>query len=466
MSTGSYGYPTAAATHSHYGGAITAPSYGPVYYNIPQAQTFAPAGVVESRKRGFEDLNDFFGNVKRRQVDATEYQDLGSRFSNIVTAGMPMSSFQAGYHAGLRAANGGGPSDNLGPAAAYQTPMVPSMGNQYSMPFGELKSKADLMTIDHFLEQLQQTVYDNPHQAAPAPVVHVGMPYRSNNSPPHFAHDGSSISSSAGATPEAFSNNGYNSAASVFDDGISTPALTPSSYAAASHSPASSHTNMSPVPRAAHTASASLYPSLPSFSTLTDAHGVPQNQSGNGAPFSNLGSAYDDFEARRRYSGGFLQRAPPRSLTTDSSATSSGSATISSPDSVSGSVSGSPASRRSSIELTKPFRNVALSSPKMATNGGSGRASPAGVKLPGVADITRGNLGESEKERQTHESWVRNVRVIEELLRYVRGRLEKGDYLDNEGGASNQEDRQMKDQQQRGSQDSLYPALRPMETAS
>lgn len=378
--------------------------------------------------------------------------------------------------------------DHMGATAAYQGPQsvgtLPS--NHYTASFPELKSKNDLMTLDQFLEQLQTTVYEHPDNAATVAVPvsqlqSTGYPtnYRNTYSPSRNVHN-SSVSS-VGTATDVFSNTSYGNGGSIassatFDD--STPALTPSSYAAASQSPASSQVNISPMARPAGT-NASLYPTLPSFSTLTDL-GVQQAGGIAGAPpMSGLGSAYDEFDNRRRYSGGFLQRAQPTRLSPLSQ--------LNSHESTGSDSTTSPSSRRSSIDLSKPFRNVNLSSPKQYN-----------VKLPGVASITRvntrdsmgsassaGSDGQGSADDEKQESWVRNMRVIEELLRYVRGRLDRGEYEDDAEGngiksrrekeRGRDEDVDMRDQceqadsarvAQTGSGASLYPVLRAVEAGS
>lgn len=465
---------------------MTAPSYGPVYYPMSQPHaTYASGTAVESRKRGFDDLNEFFGNVKRRGIDASEYQDLGARFGGMIqpAVAVPASSFQAGYAAGLRAANGSAvTTDSMGGSTAYQTQSqaIPTLSNQYN-PFGELKTKSDLMTIDHFLEQLQHTVYDNPDQIAAAgmqPVSqlhHMAMPSntRTTYSPPHYQQTSLS-STSTDTTPEMFA--GASFGASGFDDNTSTPALTPSSYAAASHSPASSHTHISPMPRPANAATSSaLYPSLPSFSSLTDAQG--QQSYGNAAPLSSLGSTYEDLDARRRYSGGYLQRVapgPPRSnlstVKTNSSTDSSTSASTSATDGTSPvDASASPSSRRSSMDITKTFRAVGLSSPQPSSL--SPPIDPK-LKLPGVAELTRGAAASTRPEDPEKEAWMKNVRVIEELIKYVRGRLERGEYSDDDGkdASAGAEDRNNDDVDERmrdaeSTSEGLYPVLRSVKAS-
>lgn len=380
----------------------------------------------ESRKRGHDVLNDFFGDVKRRHIDPNQYHDLSARFGGYHNNIQPMlSSYQSGY--------GSGGHDDFGVSTAYQTASHPH--GAFSMPFPELRSKNDLMSIDSFLEKLQNTVYEHPDHAAASGVLpmgqvqHTGLHLRSSNSPPRLSY-----ASSQGSTPGVY-HHGSLSAASGIDD---TPALTPSSYQS-THSPSSVHSSQlhgSPVTRA----TGALYPMLPSVSALTDM------QSGTaGVPHSSLGNTYDEVENRRRYSGGYLQRAQPASPTS---------------------------AREGEDKLTELAKQATAEAPEVDVSPPTPRAE---ARSP--CD-TPGNDSDDADERQ--EAWVQNMRMIEALREFVRIRLERGEFDENDEVTSEQKHEPEQDQQPEQEEprdvemedadvrerESLYPVLRAVQEAS
>jgi len=445
----SYGYPQQATNYGgHYATATaggSAASYGPVYYNQNQLHQAYNAGL-ESRKRGFNELNSFFGDAKRSRIQPNQYMDLGSRFGDVATMGLS-NGFGGGFGGGFDGYNNGMMDGGVG----YQTAHHPtSFGGA---PFTELKTKNDLLSLESFLDQLSHTVYEQPEHgllsAHPlAPITNLPTTYRTSHSPPHVQAQPSYNTSISSASGTPFSHSMH----STVDD--NTPALTPSSYQA-SQSPASTANHASPLPRSA----AAAYPSLPSFSNLDHHTNTPGAFTGNTAPVSSLGSAFDDGQDRRRYSGGYLQRAAANPEDSKSSISPT---------------SPSESSRRSSTatELVKVFqRNVGISS-------SSPKQDQSNVKLPGVADITRTSSQASETsdkgEDETKEVWVRNIKFIEGLQQYIKGRLERGEY-EVEGKSSPRmkhdpmetvrEDETLEDTTEKERERAGYPTLR-METAA
>lgn len=383
------GYPVHAQTSNNYSFGMSngSSSYGPVYYG--SAQAAGDYALTESRKRGHDALNEFFGDAKRRLIDANTYQDLGARFGGLASLGLPVGNdYAAGYT---------GRANDYTTATVYQASM-PAAPVNYTLPFSELKTKHDLMSIDQFLEQLQNTVYEHPDQAAASGYAHPGLHQQSTGmygqrqslSPGYATHQSS--------TPGARSS--VSLAPSNLDDG--TPALTPASYNS-THSPVSAHSHpsaVSPAPRP----TGSMYPTLPSLNEMQ------QFGYSSGAPASGLANAYDDLDSRRRYSGGFLQRAQPARRSSPPQSTDN-------------------LSRRSSTDagLSKGVRNVDLSSPK-----------PAAAAPP---TYRRRNTGSSDGSSAASadgrsEAWVQNVRIIEALRDFVRARLEKGEFDDDAAAAA------------------------------
>lgn len=123
-----------------------------------------------------------------------------------------------------------------------------------------------------------------------------------------------------------------------------------------------------------------MYPSLPT-SLPTVSHGFGQSTT------ATLGPSFDAGE-RRRYSGGMLQRAraAPPSPPLQSSGEANGATT--------------PKASESAPSIGSPSSDSS-----------------------DVSDGTR------EREEQ-YERWVENMRVIEALRDYIRGRLERRDYVD------------------------------------
>jgi hypothetical protein len=254
------------------------------------------AASFDSRKRGFDDLNDFFGNVKRRQIDPTSYGQVGRSL-------MPL-------HTALGVGSGGLATEYL-PASVPQV-AIPSMGaggnpQYYALPpMPNVRTKGDLEQIDHILSQMQGTVYENvsspstahfPHshgvdvrQHSPSyPVTRPGME--------HYAVSAAQVPSPLTVMSSASSHG--------------TPAVTPPSSSmsyTSGHSPTASSAGLSPSSRHDSTASVT-YPSLPAVS-------YPGQST-----TSTLGTNFSGVE--RRMSGGMLQAANEGSRHRDESGTAS-----------------------------------------------------------------------------------------------------------------------------------------------
>lgn len=397
-SNGAYGSHSAATNGGgYYSSAPQNSAYGPVYYAQPNALA---TDSYEMRKRAtYDALNEFFGDVKKRQIDPSVYYDVGQRLMGIQGVQLPMLS--GGYHGGNDYS--GGPGVATAHAPVHQT--------QYQLPLPNLRTKNDLVNIDQFLEALQSTVYENPNQAAAAGVqqagahyLHPQVGYRSSNSPPGSTH-GHIGSSHASAM------------ASMSAPATDTPALTPASSVlsyTSGHSPGSvgSGNTISPTTRSNM---GSMYPTLPSVSAMD----VSGNYTAtSNAPSSSLGTSFDA-EGRRRYSGPLLQKARRSSDQMDLSEDS---------------LSPKEDSRRGSVDTTR----LTAVDPALG-----GLKSPGSSSSHDVAD-------------RDQETWVENIRTIEQLREYIKHRLEQGDFMD--------EDEEMKDDKSAmDDAQSLYPVLRAVQ---
>jgi hypothetical protein len=285
--SGPYGQPHQNGQPSYYQHHPAAPGYhaGPPmgYYSQPPAMgsrgdfighhhAAAAFGDARGGKRGFDDLNDFFGNVKRRQVDPTSYAQVGRSL-------MPI-------HASLSLQTGGLATEYM-PQAPHTLAVGgashgPLTQHYYLPPMPNLRTKDDLQQIDQILEQMQATVYESTG----SPNAHYAPVDVRNQSPTYAARPPADPFSAAHvASPLS---------APTHSTG-GTPAVTPPSSTmsyTSGHSPSASSSGMSPSSRHSSTVS---YPSLPSRPNLP----YPST--------SGLGSNFTHNE--RRLSGGVLQSA-------------------------------------------------------------------------------------------------------------------------------------------------------------
>ncbi|KAF2837743.1 hypothetical protein M501DRAFT_1017528 [Patellaria atrata CBS 101060] len=400
-----------------YGGQQQSSAYGPVYYAVNQPNSLG--NEYEIRKRAaYDALSEFFGDIKNRRIDPTTYYDVGQRLAALQGVSLPIGG--SGY--------GGGAMPEYQPA-----PQLVSPGghhgptHQYSLPLPNLRTKNDLLNIDQFLEQLQATVYENSSHAAAAGVAQPGSHYvptagsvnfRTSHSPPG-AH-GSHHPQSSHAT----------SVAAMTAPATDTPALTPASSVlsyTSGQSPSSvqSQNTISPVSRSI--GGNSMYPTLPSVTAMSD---MSSNYtSTSGAPSSGLASSFDP-DGRRRYSGGLLQKA-----------NSSGRE-----DRMDVDDNSSSQSRRSSADqngIRRDVNRLALASPS---------ALDPSLRSP-KSETSAERLDDKDQEH-----WVENIRMIETLRTFIKGRLEHGEYDhdSHEDVKRETNDRRvMHDEEQ-----SLYPVLR------
>ena len=277
-----YGYPAGTAAQAQ----MSNGNYGPVYYNMPQNGGFGLA-LTEQRKRAHDSLDAFFGDVKRRQFDPTQYVDLGSHFG-----GMGLFN-DAGYNNGY---HNQPQSHGFGSGGTATATMTAPPIQDFDVNFTNLKTKNDLQSIDAFLEQLQKTVYEHSSHVVRRPEVGVGPSGESLQQPTYGGVLDPSLDRRP-SPPESFS-------ATTSTTGDHTSGLTPGSQLS-SHSPASAHSQQPHMNVG--------YPSLPNPVTMGQHENGGYMQHTSGPPQSGLGDAYEGHDRIRRHSGGYLQRAKPSS---------------------------------------------------------------------------------------------------------------------------------------------------------
>lgn len=422
MSNGAYttaGGHNGAANNSFYPNPQSYSGYGQVNY---PGTSMADQQSMETRRRAIEALNDFLGDVKRRALDPHSYYDVGQRLNSQVLP-VPVS-IGAGYSIGSNGypthVGNNNNNNNNGGANYNATSLLESFGasassllNQhgsvaahgamtqnYSIPMTHARTKAELLDIDRFLEQLQATVYESSGQAAAAGVQQPGVhalaaggysgfhpTYRSSHSPPQGQHS----ASNSGMQPLSSVAQMANMTANA-QSGSDTPALTPasvSSYTSSGHSPVSSHSRASGD-------GSSMYPQLPSVTGMSDM------ESGyNSAPPSGLASGFEGYDSRR-YSGGRLQREAPAPSNNDSMDIES---------------DGQRTPRKMSL-IKEALREASPSNVDPAL-----RSTPPVDNQPGSGSPRSDNTDD-----KAQDAWVENVRVIDQLRSWVRSRLENGEF--------------------------------------
>ncbi|KAL4916320.1 hypothetical protein BDW62DRAFT_107446 [Aspergillus aurantiobrunneus] len=364
------------------------PSYGNVYYALNTGPEPGHTSY-ESKKRGYDALNEFFGDLKRRQFDPNSYAAVGQRLLSLQNLSLPvLTTAPLPEYQPMPApvAVGGGPyGGGPHPAPAYHLP-----------PMSNVRTKSDLINIDQFLQQMQDTIYENDDNVAAAGVaqpgahyVHGGMNYRTTHSPPTQLPSTHATATTGG--PILTNTSAHSPSAS-------TPALTPPS-SAQSYTSGRSPISLPSAHRVSppHENGSSMYPRLPS---ATDAMTAGYPASSSAAPPSTLGGIFDHDE-RRRYTGGTLQRARPAPRA------ASEAMDLSSDDKESG-------------ERTPPAKQISASLIDPALHSGP----------PSEDDVTRTAKAATEvAERSDVQSeWVEKVRLIEYLRDYIANRLERGEF--------------------------------------
>ena len=378
------------------------PGYGPVsYYPGPQPQTYD----YQRRKEGFDALDQFFGEVKRRQFDPINYQNVTRRLFELQGLQLPLITQQpvTSIPAYQPVSALGGGYDHGDPIQSYSLP-----------PMGNAKTREDLTSIDQILEQMQATIYENDTHLEQAGVAQPGasyVAYQTGNSP----------TSATLPSTHAHSANFARSQQNSVTDSAATPGLTPPSSA-------QSYTSgQSPMTGQAAPSSGAMYPNLPA--------GDMGYQGANGA---TLGGSYDNEDPRRRYSGGMLQRAQP----TKDDRNRDGSA-------------------------TPPAAEINKKSAK-GKKKGSPADSAIDPALSGEADTpgSKGEVSKGEAERQT--AWVENMRLIEWMREMIKRKLETAQFDENGVEVkADPEDIEMggADDETKKDEERLYPVLEAVKAA-
>jgi hypothetical protein len=329
----------------------------------------------EARKRGFDALDHFFGQVRRRELDPVNFQNVsrrlfelqGLQLPQIIPAALPTPAYQP-----VAISGGYGQED---PIQAYSLP-----------PMGNAKTREDLTSIDQILEQMQATIYEQDAHLT-AGVAPTGAGYvtyaRSSNSPPGSSHHGSVAQVNTTSLLQHGHQDSINSATDA-----STPGLTPPSSA-------QSYTSgQSPLPGHAAPTSTAMYPTLPASAS---------DMAYAAASAATLSGLYED--DRRRWDGGRLQRAAPGKNKDDMDMASDGSITP-------------PASA-----INKEAK-------------GKKRDSPGTSVIDPALSTDAGTPRESKDSPDQTEMWVQNMRLVEWMREFIKKKLESGDF---EGGNASQD---------------------------
>ncbi|BDD57067.1 hypothetical protein MPDQ_007411 [Monascus purpureus] len=401
----SQGYPGAPQYYQSHPAQPANPSYGNVYYALG---TDTGSASYESKKRGYDALNEFFGDLKRRQFDLNSYAAVGQRLLGLQSLQLPMANGPVPEYQPMPAAVsvGGGGYSPGGPAPAYHLP-----------PMSNVRTKSDLINIDQFLEQMQNTIYESDDHVAASGVAQPGAhyvqgsaSYRTTNSPPTQLPPSHAIANpGAPVLPKASSAHSPASSA--------TPALTPpssaQSYTSGRSPPTSLQTGHRLSPQ--HDSSSGMYPRLPS-TTVSESMPSGYPAVSSAATPSTLSGVYDHDE-RRRYTGGTLQRARPDTRRPlehemDISEDGKGAGERTPPAKPRSEDSGSPV--HFSTSLIDPALHSSTSPDPEVTQ----RTAQAAAEVADRADV----------------QWVEKVRLIEYLRNYIGSRLERGEFEDDNEG--------------------------------
>lgn len=352
-----------------------------LYFNQPpinNARTghlgYITAGDYD-RKRSYDIIDDFFLRAKRRQIDPSSYAQIAQSL-------MPLHGTLSIPNGAMAATEQYVPQPAPVTVHAGPTPNQNPLTQQYNLPVPNARTQKDLIHIDNVLGQMQDTIYENASHETAGVHIHSGEGgyngYRNTPSPP-TSHR------SPGGIPIVADVNHSVSAARIASSATaisptSTPAVTPPSISlsyTSGHSPGPSSSAMCPEPRHGSTASVT-YPTLPA--------GLPAVSQGFGhSATTALGPNFENSE-RRRYSGGMLQRALGYPLPVPHK-DSSGASTL------------------KASESARP-----VGSPSSDSD---------------VSDTIR------EREEQ-YARWLENMRVIETLREYVRGLLQRKEYVEEQ----------------------------------
>jgi hypothetical protein len=368
------------------------PAYGNVYYTLNQGDN--PSNY-DSRKRIFESVNDFFGDTKRRQFDPTSYAAIGQRLGGLQGLQLPMSTGPAPEFHAMHGAVGVAHAGGYGPALAAPAYHLPPMSNA--------RTKHDLIELDRMLDTIHTTVYENDDHVAAAGIAQPGATYipRANYGTTHHSPPVQLSSSHLTATTTNTSNASIIAASSPG----TTPALTPPSSTvsyASSHSPGSYSHRVSPPHQ-----EMAMYPRLPSTSAHDMAAGYVA--SANAAPPSTL-SNNGDYNDRRRWTGGVLERSRPDDLPKAADFEDR---------------ERTPTGKEEEAKGQKFHNSLIDPALQASVSASSPSSSPSASSTP---DAEAAKKTATDAAKRAEEEWLENVRILEQLRAYVKDRLTRGDY--------------------------------------
>lgn len=374
------------------------PSYGNVFYTLNQGDN---QSSYESRKRTYDAVNEFFGDTKRRQFDPTSYAAIGQRLAGLQGLQLPLSGGPSPDFPGLQGAVGVSSAGGYGPTAlaapAYHLP-----------PMSNARTKSDLIDLDRMLDTIHTTVYENDDHIAAAGVAQPGatyipqrVAYGATQSPPvQLPSSHATATTSANATSAATM-----AATTAHSPASATPALTPPSSAqsyTSGRSPASFSHRPSPPQ---HEAATPTYPRLPS-TTMSEGISNGYSTTSGAAPPSTLNSSYDYEDHRRRYAGGNLTRSRAEEYPSRMEVDHTGEE----------SQAKEHGERRSSDTISSSLIDPALH------RGNS----------PDPEEAQRTAQAATEAAKRAEEQWLENVRILEQLRAYIKDRLARGDYEEDD----------------------------------
>lgn len=421
-----------AFPHQGHPGGYYAPqpstNYG-LYFNQPAISNprgehlgYGAAGGYD-RKRAFDMVDDFFGSAKRRQIDPSSYAQIGRSLLPLHgSLSMPSGPMAGGEQQYMQQAAGPGVMHAAAPSHNHP------LAQQYYLPLPNARTHKDLVQIDTMLGHMQETIYENANHAAAGVHIHSGVDgayagYRHSPSPPmNPQRYGNSVGMHGDGYQAVSAANMPSPLTAISSTG--TPAVTPPSSAlsySSGQSPSPSSTGMSPQSRHSQANPSVLYPSLPTS--------LPAVSQGFGqSTTTTLGPSFDTNE-RRRYSGGMLQRA------------------------------------RGAPTLPRPEPSSVTSNPRPA---------PPSEAVSSPSSESDGSDAASREREEQYDRWLENMRVIETLREYVRGRLDRREYAsDDEASAGartppvDRERERERERERRGSDamdvDAKSPAPRKME---
>ena len=416
------------------------------FYNVDPSSnshgsmSYHNAYGTESRKRGVDAMNDFFGDAKRGKFDPSSYSEVGQRLLAFNGIQLPLPTHGSG-NGGMLAeylAQQSIPTPSILQASSHRGSMgggvyAPSAQSYQALPpMPNIRSKRDLQVIDELLDQTLQAVCNN----MPKSVITMHTPQ--GHGQRHGSQTGAHGFPHGTSPPDMHLNTHYAAAQSIHG---STPALTPSGSTVQSHSsghsPTSNHDvdlhdfetshvapNMQnqqvmgqPMHNNSHNA---MYPSLPFTNNGQGNHNV--------TPSANLGTHFDR-ELRHHQGGGRLGRARPtdEEMRTESDAAAPVEGGNGEPATKKKRSHGTKEARFSRLKID-PNLDPALAGPAPSTGS---TTTPSGTESEPSTPATAGGPMSVEKA-----NWERQMDMLLRMRSYVRNRLDRGEW---EGGVEGEE---------------------------